>query len=660
MDMKEEEMEHIIVLLCGTEDDQKDAVNLLNSARAETLNLTRTKFTDSGLKSLSTVTTLIRLDLSNTAISDSSLDSLSELENLCFLDIGNTKISDAGIEYLTLLENLDELRLGSTQITDTGIEHVSMMNNLLSLDINNCKITDKGLSCLVGLKKLISLNLSKTLITDRGIENLVDLISLKELKLNETKITDSSVEFLSELRNVGILDVEYTSITHDGLGRLKNRLVGCGIQRRIEDEDKTEITDKDVKKGIDIVLQDACELMTQDERFGDIFSIIRDSNLSLEVYLEVSGDSIPTWFQKIGCFKHDGFEGISSHDENYDRFNISPDFPTELRPICQEVIDVFNDSFSECKYFPLSMHEKAMLDATPRKAGKAVENPLVNGLRIRKYRRPKSLRIHNEFGLRKARRAIYYWEEETDNLHYVQIIATCENLNRKLRTPLLGFDVDEMDVQYLHKDIPEVIDEKDTTIRDIEEREWFQCLSEESKITVKTAESLYENLIVKPSVISDSSELDLSVIFLLYLKSIEIELNGFFRNYEKEIIKTIQNVEKKDPGYFTKSGTLRDVKKQVDDAINKTFYSIAGRFLYLIIYRLGMGIGFPENVVGFLPFELQRKKENEKEVLRLSDELFRRRSGTAHTQIMCDPEEIKDLREKCHKVIAFIVSLKLE
>jgi hypothetical protein len=85
------------------------------------LDLSRTKVSDAGLKSLSMAARLVRLDLHATAVTDAGLGSLKEAKELRSLNLYGTAVSDAGLAELEGMSALEDLYLRDTKVTEAGI-----------------------------------------------------------------------------------------------------------------------------------------------------------------------------------------------------------------------------------------------------------------------------------------------------------------------------------------------------------------------------------------------------------------------------------------------------------------------------------------------------------------------------------------------------------
>lgn len=105
-------------------------------------------------------------------VSEEDLKLLLSLKSqLVWLDLKATSISDEGLREISQLTALRKLNLDYTSITDKGIEYIGSLSELTSLNLVGTKITDEGLIRLATLKKLKNIFLYKTGVTANGFAN---------------------------------------------------------------------------------------------------------------------------------------------------------------------------------------------------------------------------------------------------------------------------------------------------------------------------------------------------------------------------------------------------------------------------------------------------------------------------------------------------------
>jgi internalin A len=215
--------------------------------------------TDTGLESLSKLTTLIELELAQ--MTDTRLAYLSKLVNLKRLSFQSPQfsqaswITDNGLLYLTPLVNLEHLDLGNfAEITDTGLPNLLNLKKLQSLNLTESSlVTVKGLEQLNGLSELRYLGVMPTLSleyvhhfpkleivdawdkNDSEIQYLETLNNLQELYIacstfdKILEITDASVKTLIKFKSLKILYLWDTQISEGGLRQIQKALPNCEI-----------------------------------------------------------------------------------------------------------------------------------------------------------------------------------------------------------------------------------------------------------------------------------------------------------------------------------------------------------------------------------------------------------------------------------------------
>lgn len=124
------------------------------------------------MRLLGTLTNLESLDLGNQLIMKGGLKNLSGLKNLTRLNLNYTNTTDEEVADLVALTNLKDLRLANTQITDAGLVSVGKLKELELLYLFGTKVSDAGLQNLKDLKHLRNLMVSSKQVTPQAKENL--------------------------------------------------------------------------------------------------------------------------------------------------------------------------------------------------------------------------------------------------------------------------------------------------------------------------------------------------------------------------------------------------------------------------------------------------------------------------------------------------------
>jgi hypothetical protein len=86
------------------------------------VDLARSKVTDTGLATVSKMSSLERLHLENTAVTDAGIANLAGLRSLEYINLYGTKVTDAGIAKLAEVKSLKKLFVWQTGVTKAGAQ----------------------------------------------------------------------------------------------------------------------------------------------------------------------------------------------------------------------------------------------------------------------------------------------------------------------------------------------------------------------------------------------------------------------------------------------------------------------------------------------------------------------------------------------------------
>jgi len=141
-------------------------------------------------------------------LQDGELIHLSTLTNLSSLDISRTKASDEGVRSLLPLSNLTNLALAGCPISNHGVGVLApALSNLITLNLEWCAVGDAGFQSLTSLANLSELNAGYSLIGQRGLMALGGLSGLESLNLDSCDhVTDQgavSLRLLLHLKRLG-------------------------------------------------------------------------------------------------------------------------------------------------------------------------------------------------------------------------------------------------------------------------------------------------------------------------------------------------------------------------------------------------------------------------------------------------------------------------
>lgn len=146
-----------------------------------------TPITDAGLQAIGPMTSLQELVLCKT-VSDDGLRAMSRLTGIQRLDLSGCNVTDKGLWTLTSLSVLHTIDLSSLPITDAGLTALAQLQSLTSVDLSRChRITAGGVwelqtLCLQTLKLAECVNMYPPAF------GLPPFARLKELDLRQTGI----------------------------------------------------------------------------------------------------------------------------------------------------------------------------------------------------------------------------------------------------------------------------------------------------------------------------------------------------------------------------------------------------------------------------------------------------------------------------------------
>jgi hypothetical protein len=162
------------------------------------LSLTGGCFRDAHLQTISSITSLERLQVMHAGITDEGLRHLRRLHNLKALELPLCwGVTDEGLKDIGSLPRLDSLRLESGNVTGAGFKHFKCKSRLRKVDLMKCWVTDEGLRELAEFPELEELILTcDYAVTDKGIQQLSPLKHLRELAVSDTQVTRDGAEEL--------------------------------------------------------------------------------------------------------------------------------------------------------------------------------------------------------------------------------------------------------------------------------------------------------------------------------------------------------------------------------------------------------------------------------------------------------------------------------
>lgn len=185
----------------------KSVADLCSQKDLRVLNLQGVDLTDEGIKSLSHLTKLYRLNVCDTLVTAKGLAVLRNMPDLENLNLARLTLGDAVAERLQPLKNLYLLDLTGTQLKDTSVMKLPRFDRLQTLVLRRNNITDKCIESLRKYKGLTTLDVTDTWITAEGLKRLRGLPMLKTITIRGRALKPGEKTRLrKELRGVKIQD----------------------------------------------------------------------------------------------------------------------------------------------------------------------------------------------------------------------------------------------------------------------------------------------------------------------------------------------------------------------------------------------------------------------------------------------------------------------
>jgi hypothetical protein len=172
---------------------------------------------------------VISLSLGGTNIGDAGMRHVTCLKKLERLDLFQSQVGDEGLKQIATMRSLKSLPMGRTKVTDAGLAHLRPMTQLEYLGLRGDNITDKGLVHLKPLKNLTGLYLGETKVTDAGLPHLAHLEQMEYLRLHTLRVSDAGLPHLRGMKNLTRIDVYDTDISDAGVNQLKAWLPDCNV-----------------------------------------------------------------------------------------------------------------------------------------------------------------------------------------------------------------------------------------------------------------------------------------------------------------------------------------------------------------------------------------------------------------------------------------------
>lgn len=178
------------------------------------------KITGAGIKSLSRLNRLRKLEMSGAPIPVEVLESFSEFTELEELSLVG-EFSPEDFAQFSTIKSLRTLRLDGTQLTSAGLRHIAGLRGVEELQMDMSQLKDEDLVELKKLSNLKRLDLSRSRVTDAGMIHLASLSHLENLILSNTRITDAGLSRLGNCKQLKWLVVRDTDVSFYGYSMIR-------------------------------------------------------------------------------------------------------------------------------------------------------------------------------------------------------------------------------------------------------------------------------------------------------------------------------------------------------------------------------------------------------------------------------------------------------
>jgi len=166
------------------------------------------------------INSLKALDACYSAVKDSHISRLTDLSALEELNLDSCPIGDWTISHLeSVVPNLVSLDLADTDLSDLGMVHLAKFKKLKRLSLFYCNLTNSSLQHLSSLSKLEVLNLDSREIDDNGLWHLQSL-QLKSLDIFSGRVTDQGCSHIAKIKSLENLECCGGGVTDAGCSKL--------------------------------------------------------------------------------------------------------------------------------------------------------------------------------------------------------------------------------------------------------------------------------------------------------------------------------------------------------------------------------------------------------------------------------------------------------
>lgn len=188
-----------------------------NQPNMEIITFVSAKITGTGLKALSGLNKLKKLELEACTLTEEGLKNLPALP-VSAVNFVESTVDDRGAWYISYTPTLEYVNLGQTQVTDAGVSYLTRLPKLKYLYLyNNAGVTDKSAEDFGKMAQIELLDIRFTGAGAATVRKVVKLPRLKHLLLGGDAITDDVVALLHGQPTLERLSLSASAITDGAL-----------------------------------------------------------------------------------------------------------------------------------------------------------------------------------------------------------------------------------------------------------------------------------------------------------------------------------------------------------------------------------------------------------------------------------------------------------
>lgn len=176
---------------------------------------------------------LYRIRLHKVPVNQNTFKIVAGLKGLVELDLSSSDTNDSALITLSTLTSLRRLDISKTLVHGQTFSKLRQLRKLKHIDLAYNRLAPNSINTLIkACPQLEVLNLSDTRISDKDLINVPKLKNLKRLTLSKNDtLSNASVVTLSQMKSLTKLDLRNTQYSASTIARLRQALPDCQIKR---------------------------------------------------------------------------------------------------------------------------------------------------------------------------------------------------------------------------------------------------------------------------------------------------------------------------------------------------------------------------------------------------------------------------------------------